>query len=148
MNLNHGVLHLWSRFGDPSLKEWWVMARTTSGVIHTHGHTHTQTDAVNNNTWRPKLASGKNPLISCISFYFWAANGPEFGTRRPKNTIISEHWTNKSAYKVSRRWSTKTSNDGQRQLIPFWETQGSIYPKNSTCPTHKIQDTCISKQTL
>ena len=28
---------------------------------------------------------------------------------------------NKSAYKVSKRWSTKTSNDGQRRLIPFWE---------------------------
>ena len=27
---------------------------------HTDGHTHTQTDAGNNNTRRPKLASGKN----------------------------------------------------------------------------------------
>ena len=27
-NLNQGVLHLWSKFGDPSLNGWWVIART------------------------------------------------------------------------------------------------------------------------
>ena len=41
-NLNLGVLKLWSKFGDPSLKEWWVMAWTSSGW-HTHICMHTQT---------------------------------------------------------------------------------------------------------
>ena len=27
-DLNQGVLHLWSKFGDPSLNGWWVIART------------------------------------------------------------------------------------------------------------------------
>ena len=29
-DLNQGILHLWSKFGDPSWKGWWVMARTSS----------------------------------------------------------------------------------------------------------------------
>ena len=65
MDLHHGLLHLWSKFGDPSLNGWWVIARTSWGLTHTHGHT--QTDAGNNNTRRPKLASGKNrfPFFRC-----------------------------------------------------------------------------------
>ena len=37
------VLHLWSKFGDPSLNGWWVIARTSSWLTHgrTDGHTHT-----------------------------------------------------------------------------------------------------------
>ena len=27
-DLNQGILHLWSKFGDPSLNGWWVIART------------------------------------------------------------------------------------------------------------------------
>ena len=40
------------------------MARTSSGLTDTHTdrHTHRQTDAGNDNTRRPKLASGKNQL--------------------------------------------------------------------------------------
>ena len=29
-DLNQCILHLWSKFGDPSLNEWWVMVRTSS----------------------------------------------------------------------------------------------------------------------
>ena len=29
-DLNQGILHLWSKFGGPSLKGWWVIARTSS----------------------------------------------------------------------------------------------------------------------
>ena len=29
-DLNQGILHLWSKFGGPSLNEWWVIARTSS----------------------------------------------------------------------------------------------------------------------
>ena len=56
--LNQGLSHLWSKFGDPCLNWWWVIARTSSWL--THGRTDTQTDAGNDNTRRPKLASGKN----------------------------------------------------------------------------------------
>ena len=55
-DLNQGILHLWSKFGDPSWNGWWVIARTSSWL--THGRTHRQTDAGNDNTRRPKLASG------------------------------------------------------------------------------------------
>ena len=51
-DLNQGVLHLWSKFGDPSLNGWWVIARTN---FVTDG----RTDRGNDNTRKPKLASGK-----------------------------------------------------------------------------------------
>ena len=44
-DLNQGLLHLWSKFGDPSLKGWWVIAQTSWGLTHTHGHTHRQMQA-------------------------------------------------------------------------------------------------------
>ena len=42
-DLNQVPLHLWSKFGDPSLNGWWVIARTSSWLRHgrTDGHTHT-----------------------------------------------------------------------------------------------------------
>ena len=60
-DLNQGLLHLWSKSGDPSLNGWWVIARTSSWLMH--GRTHTQTDAGNDNTRRPKLAWGNNGKI-------------------------------------------------------------------------------------
>ena len=42
---------------------WWVIAQTSSWLLHTQ--THRQTDAGNDNTRRPKLASGKNYLENC-----------------------------------------------------------------------------------
>ena len=53
-DLNQGVLLLWTKFGDPSLNRWRVIVRTSKCLIHTH------TDTGNDNTRRPKLASGKN----------------------------------------------------------------------------------------
>ena len=68
-DLNQGLLHLWSKFGDPSLNGSQVIARTSKWLTHrqTDRHTHTHTDAGNDNTGRPKLASGKNPYIWSIS---------------------------------------------------------------------------------
>ena len=57
-NLNQGLLLLWSKFGDSSLNAWQVIARTSKLLPHTQ--THRQTDAANDNTRRPKLASGKD----------------------------------------------------------------------------------------
>ena len=56
-DLNQGLLHLLSKFGDLSWNGWWVIARTSSWL--THGRTHRQNDAGNDNIRRPKLASGK-----------------------------------------------------------------------------------------
>ena len=60
-DLYQGLLHLWSKFGDPSLNGWRVIARTSSWL--THRRTDTQTDAGNDNTRRPKLALGKKKNV-------------------------------------------------------------------------------------
>ena len=57
--LNQDLWHLWSKFGDPSLNGWWVIVRTNSWLMDTRTHTHIHTHAGNDNTRRPKLASGK-----------------------------------------------------------------------------------------
>ena len=46
-DLNQGLLHLWSKFGDPSLNGSRVIARTSKWLTHiqTDTHTHTQTQA-------------------------------------------------------------------------------------------------------
>ena len=64
-DLNQDVLRLWSKFGDPSLNGWWVIARTN---MVTDG----RTDRGNDNTRGPKLASGKKgPQI-----ILWPLMGP------------------------------------------------------------------------
>ena len=60
MDLNQGLLHLWSKFGDPSLNGSRVIARTSKWLTHRLTHTRTHRDACYDNTRRPKLASGKN----------------------------------------------------------------------------------------
>ena len=45
--------------------------------------THRHTDAGNDNTQRPKLASGKKWLKTWIMIYFGAQNDPEIGPLRP-----------------------------------------------------------------
>ena len=54
-DLNQGLLHLWFKFGDPSWKGWWVIARTSSWL--THGRTHTQTDTRRQRQY-PKAKTG------------------------------------------------------------------------------------------
>ena len=48
-DLNQGVLHFWSKFGDCSLSGWQVIVRTnwwlTDTHTHIHTHTHRQTQA-------------------------------------------------------------------------------------------------------
>ena len=57
-DLNQGHLHLWSKFGDPSLNGWWVIARTN---LVTDWRTDGRTDG--RRQWRPILASGKKNII-------------------------------------------------------------------------------------
>ena len=61
MYLNQGLLHLWSKFVDPSLNGWFIIVRTSSWLTDTRTHTH----AGNDNTRRPKLAAGKN-CLNCV----------------------------------------------------------------------------------
>ena len=73
-DLNQGLLHLLSKFGEPSLNGCWVIARTSKCLPHTQtdGRTHRQTDAGNGNTRRPKLASGKNDIsMGILLEVFW-----------------------------------------------------------------------------
>ena len=51
------VFYTWLKFGDPSLNGRYVIARTN---LVTDARTDWRTDAGNNNTRRPKLASVKN----------------------------------------------------------------------------------------
>ena len=44
--LNQGLLHHWSKFGDPSINSWWVTSRTSSWLMGTHTHSHTHTQAM------------------------------------------------------------------------------------------------------
>ena len=55
----------------PELTPWWSFL-LADGAHHKkpHSPTHLQTDAGNDNTWRPKLTSGKNWHFSLKSFDF------------------------------------------------------------------------------
>ena len=44
--LNQGLLHLWTKFGDPRLNSWWVIVQTNSWLTDTHTHTHTQATTI------------------------------------------------------------------------------------------------------
>ena len=45
-DLNQGLLHLWSKFGDSSLNSWLVIARTSWWLTDRHTHTHTQATTI------------------------------------------------------------------------------------------------------
>ena len=101
--LNHVVMYLWSQFGDPSLKESWVITRTNKWLTHrlTHTRTHTHTDAGNHNDRRPKLASGKNHVDSWkLSLVFWEQQiRYETKERKLAFELFIHKWMNVSAYK-------------------------------------------------
>ena len=63
-DLNQDLLHLWSKFGDPTLNGSRVIAQTSKWLTHrpTHTHMDTHTDAGDDDTRRPKRASGKKKL--------------------------------------------------------------------------------------
>ena len=77
-DLNQGLLHLWSKFGDLSLKLV-PSYRADKQVITAHkdgrtdGQTDTKTDAGNDNTRGSKLASGKklDPLLALLTTEIW-----------------------------------------------------------------------------
>ena len=88
-DLNQGLLHLWSKFGDPSLNGWWVIARTSLWM--THGRMDTQKDAGNDNTRRPKLASGNNKnTCGCLNSIHLTKSGWSFS--RGSLTLCDSPW--------------------------------------------------------
>ena len=75
-DFNQGILHLWSKLGGPSLNGWWVIAPTN---LVTDG----RTDAANDNTRRPKWASGKNLYIDLFLPYLMTKRVRIFGPHGP-----------------------------------------------------------------
>ena len=63
---NRDLNDILPKFGDPGWNGWWVITRTISWL--THGRTHTQTDAGNDNTRRPKPASGNKTMGKSVKF--------------------------------------------------------------------------------
>ena len=62
-DLNQGLLHLWSKFGDSSLHSWLVIARTSWWLTDRHTHTHTQATTI---------PEGHNwPRVKIISSHLW-----------------------------------------------------------------------------
>ena len=115
-DLNQGLLHFWSKFGDPSWNGWWVIARTSSWL--THGRTHTQTDAGNDNTRRPKLASGKNNI--CKAIYRW----PHICPSNPSNSLwpsdtIWHHRCGSPLIDSGTDWAPKTVNELMMSYCQF-----------------------------
>ena len=47
---NQWLLHIWSKFGDPSLMGCWVIARKSSWLMHHHPDTRTQQQIKMSNT--------------------------------------------------------------------------------------------------
>ena len=57
--LNQGLLHLWSKFGDPSLNRSRVIARTSKWLTHRLTHTHIDTHTHRRRRWQyPKAKTG------------------------------------------------------------------------------------------
>ena len=60
--LDQGVLHHWSKFGDPNLNGWWVIMQINSWLTQTHWHGHTYAgngNLPNGQKW-PWVQIGKN----------------------------------------------------------------------------------------
>ena len=118
-NLNQGVLHFWSRFGDSSLSGWQVTARTRSRLTHkTDGRTGRLTNAGNDSTRRPKLVSDKNErtsaLINCLIKW---------------STVCILTWRGKTSM-------TQNKHHDTRRLSPwrFW-VEPTIFDLSKILPT-------------
>ena len=74
MDLNQGLLQLWSKFGDPSLKGWWVIARTNSWLTHRHTHRQTQATTIPEGPNWPRV---KTSLPTGQLLWLWKAHHTE-----------------------------------------------------------------------
>ena len=87
-DLNQGLLHFWSKFGDSSLNEWWVIVRTRQWLIHTRTHKHTDTQTQTQATTIPE---GQNWLRVKKTIKMYVLQGTTIG------------FTQKYGHKTSRR---------------------------------------------
>ena len=65
-DLNQGLLHLWSKFGDSSLNSWLVIARTSWWLTDRHTHTHTQATTIPEGHNWPRVKMDWEWLVDCI----------------------------------------------------------------------------------
>ena len=119
-NITEGLLYLWTNFDDPRLNGLRVIARTSKALTHTDKDTHA--DSGNDNTRRPKLASGKNqskvPLLAQLKwtvgyhsnpFQFVypregrAVRGRCEGCANTDTRFVS--WINKKMIQLMKHWS-------------------------------------------
>ena len=97
-DINQGLLHLWSKFGDPSLNGSRVIARTSKWLTHTQTdrHTHTQTQATTKpegQNW-PRVMNHQSTKVRTNSL-----NGVQW--RGPQLEIIidkTRYWMWSTAY--------------------------------------------------
>ena len=68
-DLNQGLLHLWSKFGDSSLNGWWVIARTSWWLTDRHTHTQATTIPEGQNWPRVKIISTSR--TNCWLYHFY-----------------------------------------------------------------------------
>ena len=89
-DLNQGLLHLWSKFGDPNLNGSRVIVRTSKWLTHrlTHTHTDTHTDAGDDNTRRPKLALVKSELPWDVNY---GAHEMKFACMERSRIVCAEY---------------------------------------------------------
>ena len=59
-DLNQGVLLLWTKFGDPSLNGWWIIAQTISWLTDTQTHRHTQATTIPEGQNWPRVKTADN----------------------------------------------------------------------------------------
>ena len=65
-DLNQGVLHLWSKFADPSLNERWVIVRTSSWLTHTDTDPQTQPMTIPEGQNWPRVKTLSSLVNDCI----------------------------------------------------------------------------------
>ena len=95
-DLNPGLLHFWSKFGNSSLNGWWVIARTSSWLTdtqtHKRIHTRTQRQYPKSKTvWWPFIQS--NHIRFSVVSVLWSTSqwGGHFVMLHDKYTLQWRH---------------------------------------------------------
>ena len=132
-DLNQGVLLYWSKFGDSSLNGWQVIARTSKWLPHT------QTDAGNDNTRRPKLASGKNGVNFDSQVQFDLEDHPSITPRnnRDLNQGLLHLWSKFGDPSLNGWWIIPRTSSWLTDRHTYTHTQA--IPEGQNWPRVKIR---------
>ena len=117
------LLHIWSKFGDPSLNGWWVIARTN---LVTDGRTDGRTDAGNDNARRPVWPRAKiverpverhvlTPLHSNVNSSPHGQNGRHFAGDISKWIFVNEKFC--ITIRISSKFVSKDQFDNKTTFI-------------------------------